>query len=56
MGSVLDFPAIDPHDAVVGARIRRWRDQRGVPFDDLAATLDLSPEASVARILGRESE
>ncbi|MCO8017687.1 helix-turn-helix domain-containing protein [Brevundimonas diminuta] len=45
MGSVLDFPAIDPHDAVVGARIRRWRDQRGVPFDDLAATLHLSPEA-----------
>jgi len=45
LGSVLDFPEIDPHDAVVGARIRRWRDQRGVPFDDLAATLDLSPEA-----------
>ena len=30
MGSVLGFPGIDPMDAVVGARIRRWRDHRGV--------------------------
>ena len=45
MGSVLGFPGIDPLDAVVGARIRRWRDQRGVTPDDLAAALDLTPEA-----------
>jgi hypothetical protein len=45
LGSVLDFPASDPNDAVVGARIRRWRDRRGVPFEDLAAALDLTPEA-----------
>ncbi len=41
MGSVLGFPAIDPQDAVVGARIRRWRDRRGVAFLDLAAAIDL---------------
>lgn len=45
MGSVLGFPAIDPQDAVVGARIRRWRDRRGVAFLDLAAAIDLTPEA-----------
>ena len=40
MGSVLGFPGIDPMDAVVGARIRRWRDRRGVAFDDLAAAIE----------------
>ncbi|HCQ53539.1 MAG TPA: XRE family transcriptional regulator, partial [Brevundimonas diminuta] len=45
MGSVLGFPGIDPMDAVVGARIRRWRDRRGVAFADLAAAIDLTPEA-----------
>jgi len=50
MGSVLGFPGIDPMDAVVGARIRRWRDQRGVSPDDLAAALDLTPEALRAEL------
>ncbi|ANF54814.1 XRE family transcriptional regulator [Brevundimonas naejangsanensis] len=45
MGSVLGFPNIDPVDAVIGARIRRWRDQRGVASSDLAAALNLTPEA-----------
>lgn len=45
MGSVLGFPGIDPTDALIGARIRRWRDQRGVAPADLAAALDLTPEA-----------
>lgn len=45
MGSVLQFPDVDPIDAVVGARIRRWRDRRGVASGDLAAALDLTPEA-----------
>lgn len=45
MGSVLGFPGIDPMDAVIGARIRRWRDQRGVAAEDLSAALDLTPEA-----------
>ncbi|WP_313104234.1 helix-turn-helix transcriptional regulator [Brevundimonas sp.] len=54
MGSVLGFPGIDPMDAVVGARIRRWRDQRGVTPDDLAAALDLTPEALRRIEAGRE--
>ena len=45
MGSVLGFPGVDPTDALIGARIRRWRDQRGVASADLAAALHLTPEA-----------
>jgi transcriptional regulator with XRE-family HTH domain len=54
MGSVLGFPGIDPMDAVVGARIRRWRDQRGVTPDALAAALALTPEALRRIEAGRE--
>ena len=54
MGSVLGFPGIDPMDAVVGARIRRWRDRRGVAFADLAAAIDLTPEALRRVEAGRE--
>ena len=54
MGSVLGFPGIDPMDAVVGARIRRWRDQRGVAAEDLATALDLTPEALRRIEAGRE--
>ncbi|MBB4798940.1 transcriptional regulator with XRE-family HTH domain [Brevundimonas bullata] len=54
MGSVLGFPGIDPMDAVVGARIRRWRDQRGVAAEDLATALDLTPEALRRVEAGRE--
>jgi len=54
MGSVLGFPGIDPMDAVVGARIRRWRDQRGVAAEYLAAALDLTPEALRRVEAGRE--
>ena len=54
MGSVLGFPGIDPMDAVVGARIRRWSDQRGVTPDDVAAALDLTPEALRRVEAGRE--
>lgn len=44
MGSVLGFPGIDPIDAVIGARLRRWRDQRSVTSSDLAVVLNLTPE------------
>ena len=54
MASVLGFPGIDPMDAVVGARIRRWRDQRGVAAEDLATALDLTPEALRRVEAGRE--
>ena len=36
MGSVLGFPGIDPGDAAVGARLKRWREQRGVDVDAVA--------------------
>lgn len=45
MGSVHGFPGVDPADAAVGARLRRWRDERGVEAEALAAALKLSPEA-----------
>lgn len=45
MGSVHGFPGVDPVDAAVGARLRRWRDERGVEAETLAAALKLSPEA-----------
>ena len=54
MGSVLGFPGIDPPDALIGARIRRWRDQRGVAPADLAAALRLTPEALRRVEAGRE--
>lgn len=45
MGSVHGFPSVDPADAAVGARLRRWRDARGMEAEALAAALKLSPEA-----------
>ncbi|MGO4408631.1 MULTISPECIES: helix-turn-helix domain-containing protein [unclassified Brevundimonas] len=54
MGSVLGFPGVDPIDAVIGARIRRWRDQRGVASSDLAVALNLTPEGLRRVEAGRE--
>ncbi|WP_292052274.1 MULTISPECIES: helix-turn-helix domain-containing protein [unclassified Brevundimonas] len=42
MGSVLGFPTADPVDLIVGARVRRWRDRRGMEREELAAMLHLS--------------
>lgn len=44
MGSVLGFPGVDPSDAAVGARLKRWREQRGMSLDDLASHLNVTPE------------
>ena len=44
MGSVLSFPGVDPLDAAVGARLKRWREARGMALDDLAPMLHMSPE------------
>ncbi len=44
MGSVIGFPGADPRDAAVGARLRRWRGERGVAIEDLAHALSLAPE------------
>jgi hypothetical protein len=44
MGSVLDFPGVDAKDAAVGARLKRWREVRGMQVDAVAGFLALSPE------------
>ena len=44
MGSVLGFPGADPADAALGARLRRWRDQRGVDLEAMAHALHIPPE------------
>ena len=33
MGSVLGFPRVNPLDAAVGARLKRWRETRGMAVD-----------------------
>jgi transcriptional regulator with XRE-family HTH domain len=53
MGSVLGFPGIDPQDAAVGGRLRRWREARGMTLEDLAAMLDMSPEDARRAEAGR---
>lgn len=42
MGSVLGFPAVDPADLIIGSRMKRWRDRRGMDTDELAARLHIS--------------
>lgn len=42
MGSVLGFPGVDPLDAAVGARLKRWRESRGMAVDDLAVLLRIT--------------
>lgn len=54
MGSVLGFPGIDPNDAAIGARLKRWRDHRGMNVEALAQGLGLSPEALKRAEAGRE--
>ena len=53
MGSVLGFPGINPHDAAIGARLRRWREQRGVDVDDVALALQITPEEERRAEAGR---
>ena len=44
MGSVLGFPGVDPLDAAVGARLKRWREARGMAVEDVAAALRMPVE------------
>ncbi len=53
MGSVLGFPGIDPDDAVIGARLKRWREQRGVDVDAVAAALKITPQEERRAEAGR---
>jgi transcriptional regulator with XRE-family HTH domain len=44
MGEVLGFPSSDPVDAMVGARLHRWRTQRRIDLETLARAVALTPE------------
>jgi transcriptional regulator with XRE-family HTH domain len=54
MGSVLGFPGIDPQDAAVGARLKRWREARGMSVEDLAQAVHSAPEDLRRAEAGRE--
>ncbi|KQY84570.1 helix-turn-helix domain-containing protein [Brevundimonas sp. Root1423] len=53
MGSVLGFPGVDPLDAAVGARLKRWRETRGLSIEDVAALLHMSAEETRRAEAGR---
>ncbi|MEY4554977.1 MAG: hypothetical protein RL093_96, partial [Pseudomonadota bacterium] len=53
MGSVLGFPGVDPLDAAVGARLKRWREARGMAVDDLAVRLHITAEETRRAEAGR---
>ena len=53
MGSVHGFPGIDPRDAAIGARLKRWREQRGVDVDAVAEALKMTPQEERLAEAGR---
>ncbi|MBU1345464.1 MAG: helix-turn-helix domain-containing protein [Alphaproteobacteria bacterium] len=53
MGSVLGFPGIDPLDAAIGARLKRWREERGLDVEAVAAVLKITPEEERRAEAGR---
>ncbi len=53
MGSVLGFPGIDPLDAAIGARLKRWREDRGLDVEAVAAVLNITPEEERRAEAGR---
>jgi transcriptional regulator with XRE-family HTH domain len=53
MGSVLGFPGIDPQDAAIGARLKRWREDRGMDVATIADALKISPEEERRAEAGR---
>jgi transcriptional regulator with XRE-family HTH domain len=44
MGAVLEFPEPDPRYQSAGRRLKRWREQRGVGIEALAAAIHASPD------------
>jgi transcriptional regulator with XRE-family HTH domain len=53
MGSVLGFPGVDPLDAAVGARLKRWRETRGLSIEDVAVMIHMSAEETRRAEAGR---
>ncbi len=39
---IIAFPSADPVDQAIGARLRKWRENRKVSTSDLAAAIGLS--------------
>lgn len=54
MGSVLGFPAVDPTDAAIGQRLKRWRIERHVELEDLAVAMHVDPGVLRRVEAGRE--
>jgi len=54
MGEVLGFPRIDPVDAQVGARLRRWRTERHMDLDVLAHAVKVTPRDLQRMEAGRQ--
>ena len=54
MGSVLGFPAVDPTDAAIGKRLKRWRVERHVEIEALATAMHLDPGVLRRVEAGRE--
>lgn len=44
MGVVLEFPEADPRYQSAGRRLKRWREERGVEIEALAAAIHASPD------------
>ena len=40
---IVDFPVPDPQQTLLGARLRRWRTERGVEIEAMAGIVDLTP-------------
>ena len=53
MGSLLGFPGVDPLDAAVGARLKRWREDRGLSIEDVAALIHMPVEEARRAEAGR---
>ncbi|MBA3048792.1 MAG: helix-turn-helix domain-containing protein [Alphaproteobacteria bacterium] len=53
MGSVLGFPGVDPLDAAVGARLKRWREDRGLSIEDIADLIHIPVEDARRAEAGR---
>jgi transcriptional regulator with XRE-family HTH domain len=53
MGSVLGFPGVDPLDAAVGARLKRWRETRGLSIEAVAVLMRMSAEEARRAEAGR---
>ena len=53
MGSVLKFPTTDPLDEAIGARLKAWREKRGISVETMARELSLTPEETRRAEAGR---